>query len=466
VPAKELDEAPVGPGEVIAGKYRVERVIGSGGMGVVVAARHLDLGQLVALKFLRAGAGAEAAERFLREARATATIRGEHVAHVIDLGRLPGGAPFIVLEYLEGRDLKQAIASDGPFPVDRAVDVVLEACEAVAEAHARGIVHRDLKPANLFLARRSGGPPIVKVLDFGIAKAFPGTGEGSLTSSSDLLGSSRYMSPEQLRSAREVTGRADLWALGVVLVELLTGKTPFERGSSVETGWAILNEPVDLRPALDAGAPPALVEVIDRCLAKDPDQRTASVAELARALAPFGSHRAVVSLERTLGWERSDDDTEAGGRPESPSEARRDVPEVAVLAGPERPRGSRRRGGVVAIAVTACLVVVGIGAAWSRGRGPAPAATVKGAASTAMVEAPRPQEAPMGAAKAEPSGAQSAEPFATVASTARPGPPQPRPVLAAPRASPLPSATAAAAAPAAPPQASDPLCPDGHCSRH
>jgi serine/threonine-protein kinase len=509
VSAHDLDEAsiamgdtPVVEGEVVAGKYRVERVIGSGGMGVVVAARHLDLGRLVALKFLRGGAGAEAAERFLREARATAMIHGEHVAHVIDLGRLPSGAPFIVFEHLEGRDLKQAIESDGAFPVARAVDVVLEACEAVAEAHAHGIVHRDLKPANLFLARRGSGPPHVKVLDFGIAKAFPGTGEGTLTSSSDLLGSSRYMSPEQLRSSREVTGRADLWGLGVVLVELLTGRTPFERGSPVETGWAILNEPADLQPALDAGVPPALVKVIERCLAKDPDQRTASVAELARALAPFGSHRAVVSLERTLGWGRCDD-THPGGHAGDASV--KDEATMGARSAPEheRARGSRRRRGLVALATAMGLVIVGVGVR-SRVRGETPAPTVGGAPTglAAVVRADH-AEALAGEAKDDTATGRHERTVPVALATVVPGsmpppvtrgdapkPPSPRLEQQERRAPPAPvtmgetpkppapSVTMGETAkprapsvtmgetpkPAAPPV--DPLCPDGHCSRH
>src|SRR5262245_55273398 len=162
----------VKPGEILAGKYRVERVLGAGGMGLVVAATHLVLGRLVALKFMlpqTVGAGGSI-DRFLREARAASLLRSEHVASVKDLGTLENGAPFIVMEYLEGIDLAQLLHERRTLPPMVAIDYVLQACEALAEAHAHGIVHRDLKPANLFLTRRPNGTPLVKVLDFGISK--------------------------------------------------------------------------------------------------------------------------------------------------------------------------------------------------------------------------------------------------------------------------------------------------------
>ncbi|HEU4533508.1 MAG TPA: serine/threonine-protein kinase, partial [Polyangiaceae bacterium] len=194
--------SPVRPGDLLAGKYRVERVLGVGGMGVVVAARHEALRQRVALKFLlpELGVEHEAIERFAREARAMASLRGQHVTRVLDVGTLESGAPYFVMEYLEGEDLARACRRRGALPADEAVAYVLQACEALAEAHRAGLVHRDLKPANLFLTRGVDGAPFVKVLDFGVSKATSGTRGGAtdLTATSALMGSPRYMAPEQL----------------------------------------------------------------------------------------------------------------------------------------------------------------------------------------------------------------------------------------------------------------------------
>ncbi|HZU82434.1 MAG TPA: serine/threonine-protein kinase, partial [Polyangiaceae bacterium] len=228
------------PGEVVAGKYEIERVLGRGGMGVVVSARHLQLGHRVAIKFKRRAADAEStpAERFLQEARAAAQLSSEHVARVLDFGRTDAGVPYIVMEHLQGIDLQQVLQRDGPMPAPRAVALVLQACEAIAEAHALGIVHRDLKPANLFLSTRRDGAVVLKVLDFGISKvtgAAAGAGAQVRTTSGLFLGSPSYMAPEQARSAECVDARADVWALGVILFELITGVRPFDGASVAET---------------------------------------------------------------------------------------------------------------------------------------------------------------------------------------------------------------------------------------
>jgi len=214
--------AGVREGEVLAGKYRVDKVLGAGGMGVVVAARHIQLETRVAIKLLLPAMldNSEAVMRFAREARAASKINNEHVVRVFDVGTLPSGAPFMVMEFLEGEDLSAWIAQRGPLPIDLAVDFVLQACVAVADAHCLGIVHRDLKPANLFSLRRSDGQFVIKVLDFGISKVADSgaTGPvGSVTHTSAIMGSPHYMSPEQMRSSKEVDARADIWALGVIL---------------------------------------------------------------------------------------------------------------------------------------------------------------------------------------------------------------------------------------------------------
>jgi serine/threonine-protein kinase len=289
------------PGQVIADKYRVERVLGEGGMGFVVAAHHLKLDQRVALKFLKPEAlkHPHVVQRFAREARAAAKIRGEHVARVIDVGDLPSGSPYIVMEYLDGEDLARRLHERGPLPIAETVGYMLQACEALAEAHAAGIVHRDLKPPNLFLAR-SAGRATVKVLDFGISKTLEEdavTGR-NLTSTSMVMGTPHYMSPEQLRSSRDVDARSDIWALGVVLFELLAGEPPFDGENTTAIITAIvLDEPrqlLQLRP----DTPPELASVVHRCLAKRRDERYASVLELARALAPFAGNQTSESLQR------------------------------------------------------------------------------------------------------------------------------------------------------------------------
>ncbi|MBK8994547.1 MAG: serine/threonine protein kinase [Myxococcales bacterium] len=284
-----MTDAPdiVRPGQVIDDKFEVERLLGRGGMGVVVQARHLELDQRVAIKLLKEGVleGDEAVQRFTREARALAKLGGEHVVRVTDVGRLPQGTPYMVMEYLDGEDLSASLRRRGPLPPDEVADYLVQACAGLAEAHATGLVHRDLKPANLFLARRTDGTTQVKVLDFGIAKSIGGT---RLTADFAVLGSPRYMSPEQLRAPRSVDARTDIWALGAIAFRLLTDKPPFEAEGLEQLMEAML---AGKRPALAElrpGLPPALVEAVERCLRVNPEERFASVAELARALAELG----------------------------------------------------------------------------------------------------------------------------------------------------------------------------------
>jgi serine/threonine-protein kinase len=296
--------APVKPGDLLAGKYRVERVLGEGGMGVVVAATHAHLGQRVALKFLlpELSARPDIVARFDREARAAVRIQSEHVARVLDTGVLESGAPYMVMEYLEGSDLAQLVRQRGRLEVPEAVDYVLQACEVLAEAHMAGIVHRDLKPANLFLTRRADGTPLIKVLDFGISKAnllgAEGPGAQPLTQTSAMMGSPKYMSPEQLKSSRDVDVRTDIWALGVVLHELLTGEAAFRAPTMPELLMSILSAPPPPLRARRPDAPPGLEAVILRCLEKDAARRYANVAELAVGLGEFALPRARVSVER------------------------------------------------------------------------------------------------------------------------------------------------------------------------
>jgi serine/threonine protein kinase len=282
----------VGVGDVLAGKYRVEKVLGSGGMGVVVAARHLQLDVLVALKFMADDALREPdlVARFLREGRAAARLRSEHVARVTDVGTLDWGAPYQVMEYLEGSDLSELLSSEGPQSIPSAVEYIVQACEALDEAHGAGIVHRDIKPSNLFLTKRPNGTACVKVLDFGISKSDRLGGSSAklhATHARAVLGSPFYMAPEQMRAAREVDARADIWALGATLYELLTGRVPFDADSLLDLALQVAQaEPVSIRD-IRVEVPWALEQVVLRCLEKDREDRFASVRMLAGALAPF-----------------------------------------------------------------------------------------------------------------------------------------------------------------------------------
>jgi serine/threonine-protein kinase len=289
------------PGQIIAGKYQIEEVLGHGGMGVVVAARHVALRQRVAVKFLPEAAHLpEATARFLREAQAAVAIQSEHVARVIDVGTLETGAPYMVMEYLAGSDLGRVLKVRRRLPVADAVDYVIQACEALAEAHMHGIIHRDLKPGNLFLTQRAEGSPLVKVLDFGLSKLVL-EGEQAptaLTATAVVIGSPHYMSPEQVRSLKYVDRGTDIWALGVILHEMLTGKRPFDGPSLTAICASIVMDPVPPLETHRADLPEGLDAVVRGCLEKDLTRRTRSVAELAARLSPYAPPRSAPILER------------------------------------------------------------------------------------------------------------------------------------------------------------------------
>ncbi|WP_437656286.1 serine/threonine-protein kinase [Sorangium sp. So ce1182] len=291
-------------GTLIAGRYRVNRLLAKGAMGAVVAATHVELDELRAIKLLLPATAAdpEMCERFLREARIAARLKSDHVVKVHEIGQLDGGLPFMVMEFLAGRDLRVIRKQRGPLPIEEATLYVIQACDALAEAHALGLVHRDVKPANLFLTHAGDGAPCIKVLDFGISKVSRAASLGvseMQTSTGQMLGTPHYMPPEQMRGQRDVDARADIWAIGSLLYVLLTGRYPMH-ARSVQTVSLVLGGKFvpPLPSKVRRGLTPEIDPIIMRCLERDRDRRWPDVAELALALSPFAPPAAQSLVER------------------------------------------------------------------------------------------------------------------------------------------------------------------------
>ncbi len=287
------------------GRFSILRELASGGMGTVYEAVHVELGQRVALKVLHPelAGDAEVVERFLREARSLASLASPHVARVFDVGRTGAGVPYLVMELLEGCDLETLLQGRGPLPVAEAVGYVTQALAGVVEAHRMGIVHRDLKPSNLFVARAPDGPTVVKVLDFGISKNDPAREalpSASLTTTRAMLGSPGYMSPEQVRSSKNVDARTDLWSIGVILYELLTGRMAFLGETLGDVFAKIREEPLPPIRQVRPDVPLGLEDVLARCLERDRDHRIGSAEELLAALRPYAvpgaNHPSAISV--------------------------------------------------------------------------------------------------------------------------------------------------------------------------
>jgi serine/threonine protein kinase len=406
------------PGELIAGRFRVESVLGVGGMGIVLGCRHLHLNQRVALKLLRKEAtrSPEAVTRFLREARAAAAINNDHVVRIIDVGTMRSTRtedslevelPFIVMEMLSGTDLDRMLHARGPLPISEAVDYVLQACTAVAAAHALGIVHRDLKPANLFVTQVPDDLPLVKVLDFGISKMTQPDGfeeeNRKLTRTGMMVGSPVYMSPEQVRGS-ETDSRSDIWALGSILHEILTGQLPFDADTSSALYAKIIADPPAPLRSLRKDAPAGLEAVVFKCLEKDIERRFANVQELARALQPFAGAPLRRSVESLLQGPRSKGAAVAaapGARPshKAAGESSRRVWSMVAVAA-----AALALGGLLAFVLT------------TRGTEQHAAGTAPPAGETAL---PAISAEPPASATAEPAQAPSAVP-ATPANTPSP----------------------------------------------
>ena len=435
------------PGDVIGGKFVVEQVLGVGGMGVVVSARHSQLGQKVAIKFMRkdAAKAPEAASRFLREARAMVALQSAHVVRVTDVGVFADGMPYMVMEHLVGTDLHRVLEEQKTLPVGDAVDFLLQGMEAIAEAHVAGIVHRDLKPANLFLTRHPDGLPFIKVLDFGISKASgSGATDQNLTATTTIMGSPLYMSPEQLRSSKNVDARTDLWALGVILHELLAGTPPFEAENVTGLCAKIAADaPTPLRE-IAPSVPPELEAVVTRCLEKNVDRRFSSVAELAAALRPFASAEGKTSVER-IGRIGGISSSSLASKPIVVAPSSGTVASTGGQTDTAWQTGSkpaRSKTMYIAVGLGALVAVaLGVGAAFRLGREGPPAVTQPAQAtppspaivpSVPVVLAPPPI-----ASDIAPAASASGSPSASVVSTpARPPPPAagrtPRPAPATP----------------------------------
>jgi serine/threonine-protein kinase len=273
LPAVEAATGRVG--SVIGGTYRIKRPIGAGGSGQVFEVEHLRLGKRFALKLLRTelDPSKRMAQRFRREARAIAPLRSEHVVSVIDCGELDDHTPYLVMELLDGEDLRSLLAREGILPFRRAVALMAEACYALGEVHAAGLVHRDLKPENLFVSRRSNGEDWCKVLDFGVAKM-----DSTLsTAPGVLVGTVRYMAPEQLRDPTAVNATTDVYGLGAVLYERLAGVPPFDGENIHEVMYLVINREPRPLSELNPSLPQALVELVHGCLAKDQAERPQNV---------------------------------------------------------------------------------------------------------------------------------------------------------------------------------------------
>ncbi len=414
----------LGAGTIIAGKYRLVRVLGRGGMGTVIEAQHVQLGTSVALKFVHRSIvdTASVTERFFREARATAALGSEHVCRVFDVGTYDG-APYLVMELLEGIDLEKVLRREKRLSPPLACSYLIQACAGVAEAHAAQIVHRDLKPGNLFLVRRPDGTPLIKVLDFGIAKA-PREAELGLTGTDAVLGSPAYMSLEQLRSSRLVDTRSDIWSLGVILYELVAGRRPFVGEGVADLALRIAMEPI---PRLPDG-PAKLDAIIGRCLEREPAQRYQDVGELARALAPFAGEperRLAKSIGRTsrpsnqpiIFFPAKEADRAAGASallaPSAPTQATEITPPMATTmhtAGViERPGTVWRARSRIGVAVLAASLVGGISLAIAATRG-----GDEGPQAAGQAAAPETEGNPARIAAASPSPSPEPPPAPTV----------------------------------------------------
>jgi serine/threonine protein kinase len=277
-------------GRVVKGKYRIIRMIGEGGAGVVFEAEHTGLEKRFAIKFLypTLSMDSEMLIRFMREAKAASKVEHENVCSYIDIDEDEYKTPYIVMELLQGESLMEYLSRRGKLPADEAVAIMVQVLSALSVAHKVGIIHRDLKPANIFLVKSEGNIARAKILDFGLAKFREGTQTSSLTQHGAIIGTPYYMSPEQITEGKEIDHRVDIYACGVILYQLLTGKLPYESNSLSGLLYKIANtEPVDMSK-IDDSIPVELVKAVNKAMQKNPDDRFKTANEMREVLMPFG----------------------------------------------------------------------------------------------------------------------------------------------------------------------------------
>jgi len=273
-------------GRTLDDKYHLTRLLGKGGMGSVYRGEHVIIGKQVAVKFLHSefAGNEEVVKRFYREAQAAASIGHSSIIDVLDVGVSPEGEPYLVMEYLEGESLGDMLSRTGPLDAGAACGIMEPSLQALQAAHSSGIVHRDLKPDNIFIVRQPSGPPKIKLIDFGISKFVEGTGGEKLTQTGSVMGTPAYMSPEQARGSTDLDYRADIYSMGVILYEMLTGCLPFKGANFTEIIISILTElPTPPQEAYEH-FPTEAEAVLMKSLAKNPDDRYQNCGEFAEAL--------------------------------------------------------------------------------------------------------------------------------------------------------------------------------------
>lgn len=425
-------------GSTIGGKYLIASFLAEGGMGTVYAAQHIIIKRRFAVKFLHAELARrrDALARFRREAEAAGALESENVAAVVDFGIATDGAPYIVMEYLEGCDLGRLLSSQGPLPVERAADLVVQACTGIQGAHAAGVIHRDLKPENLFICRRSDGTDLLKIVDFGIAKLRSGDAGEVLTGTWDVVGTAAYMSPEQARGEADLDPRTDVYALGVILYKLLSGRTPHPGDSYNAVLHHISTEEALPLACEDRELPPGLVAVVHRALARDPAERHASAQQLCAALLPWARRQRWPLLASPQGdASREPESTQAVLEPGD-----RGLPDGTaspVRSTPARvPRGVRRRtalygvAGLISLAALSGIVAVA-------GRNPSvrqPAALESSVVAPALPAAAQPPTASSASPAAPGVAPQTVAPAPSTPARSTPAPSTPAAAPARPKA--------------------------------
>jgi serine/threonine protein kinase len=466
-------------GSVVNGKYRIDSILGRGAMGIVAECQHVELCERVALKFLlttRNVTHDDLGVRFLREAQVSAKLRNEHIARVVDVGVWLESVPFMVMEYLDGHDLRAMIRRHGRLPPAVAIDFAIQICEGVAEAHAHGIVHRDLKPSNVFVTSRADGSDLVKILDFGISKwSLPDSDLGEGTETGIILGSPKYMSPEQIFASSKVDARADIWSLGAIAYEMLSGRPPFDMPTFAQTCAELSTD--RLPPSISAllpEVPPALETAIFRCFERSVEKRTQNVAELAGALleavgSPFASVvRARIEATLVSRTGREGAPKESGSRiainsfdafppaglvAASGSTSQRSLPMTTDSSSRRQAEWQRpRRRRWVALAFGGMVVAGGAMAALSPSQSAAPSAS-KASVTASASAPPRPSSVtPQEPVSADPPSSADTAPEPSVEVR-----PRPRPAAVHPRPQPIAQASAAPTAPAPAPKATEPV---------